>query len=76
MTLLAHYRSGRKKPYCSFVLLPGKALGGEGFLQWIPIDFSGGVMKLHAAPIATPVSPSLALQRSAPPLLPPPPTHY
>lgn len=28
MTLLAHYRSGWKEPYCSFVLLLEKLLGG------------------------------------------------
>lgn len=75
MTLLAHYRSGWKEPYCSFVLLLEKLLGGGGFLQWIPIDFSGGVIELHDAPIATTVFSSLAPPRSALPP-PPPPTHY
>lgn len=57
-----------------FFCSAAEALGGGGFLQWIPIDFSGGVIELHAAPIATTVSSSLAPPRSAPPP-PPPPTH-
>lgn len=37
------------KPNCSFVLLRG------GFSQWIPIDFSGHVIKLYVAWILTSV---------------------
>lgn len=77
MTLLAHYRSGWKEPYCSFVLLLEKRLGvggGHSYNGFLLI-FSGGVIELHAAPIATTVFSSLAPPRSAPPP-PPPPTHY